>query len=111
MSETISIIGKKTVDADGDFHTVGGGFSIEGCVITPQGKIDTYEEDIIGGNILEMQITYPAGYPPIDDGTLVEIRGTQYKAKYPSWDFSPGRNQWLSLHQPKQVLIVEKVEA
>lgn len=111
MGETIMVKAKRKKDADGRIIRLGDDRLIHDCVVTPQGKIDVYTDEISGGNILEMQVSFPAGYPPVEDDATVVIRGMEYKTKFPSWDFFPGRQPWLQLHQPHQVMIVEKVEA
>lgn len=111
MGESIRVIGREEIDADDRKTLVGGNFFLSECVVTPQGKIDVYEQDVEGGNVLELQVTYPASQPALKDETLLEIRGHVYKTKFPSWDFHEGRRAWLQLHAPKQVVICELVEA
>lgn len=112
MSEIVKVLGKETRDADGRKTVVGGGHVLEDCVITPQGKIDLYDQDVAGGNSLQLQISYSADSGDIEDDVFLDVRGTLYRTIYPSWDFASGRRAaWLSIHRPQKVVIAERVEA
>lgn len=107
--ETVTIVAAKDYDDYGNVVTKGKDFCIPDCVVSPQGESDVWENDIFGGNTTTLLVVAPGGYR-LKDNQEVIIRGVRYTVKYPSWDYSHGRQPWCSFHKPKTTFIVERSE-
>lgn len=109
MSESITVLGKESLNSDGRLVYDKELRVIPDCVVGPQGQAVIEGQGIFSGDTTTLQVLAPGG-ADIEEGDVVQIRGKDYTVKHVPFDYNHGRRPALASHRPRTAIVVERKE-
>lgn len=110
MPESLTVVGKPTLDRYGNVVTEGASRVIEGCVVWLQGQADIDGGGVWDGDATTLEVLAPGG-TLIREGETVQCRGQEYTVTNVPFDWSVGRRPANPRHKPRTRFLIQRKEA